>query len=218
MAERTIFFATTNPAKLAQLRWVAQHMNCTAPIHSAVEQFGDAARYQEVGHTETEIAQRGAQAVAARIGVPVLTEDTGFYVAALGGKPGIYAGRFLKANGRQQLLTRLKGESDRRAEIVSAVAYARPDGECILWEHRVPGQIAHAEQWTPGLPDWIAPTPQTSSGGGYNAIFIPCGERRTLAKIPPIEALSWGYREPNFVRFLKIVLRGQVWYNQGNQE
>ena len=63
--------------------------------------------------------------------------------------------------------------------------------------------IAHQERWTRGLPDWIAPTEENVLGGGYNAVFIPCGETRTLAQIPPLEALDRGYREPNFVALLQ---------------
>ena len=133
----------------------------------------------------------------------MLAEDTGLHVVALGGRPGIRAGRYLKAHGRAGLLRELAGREDRRAEIVSAVAYATPDGECCAYEHRVPGQILQQERWTPGLPNWIAPTEESVFGGGYNAVFAPDGETRTLAEIPPLEALDRGYREPNFSALLR---------------
>jgi len=174
-------------------------------VLSARGRFGDEARYEEVGATELEIARCGALDVAARIGVPVLTEDTGLRVGALGGGPGVRAGRYLKAHGRAGLLRELAGCEDRRAAIISAVAYATPNGECMVYEHRVPGQITRQERWTPGLPDWIAPTEKSVYGGGYNAIFVPNGEARTLAEIPPVEALDWGYREPNFVALLRAL-------------
>ena len=203
MPDDTLFFATGNGAKLAQLRWIAAYHGCEVYVLSARECFGEEARYEEVGATEREIARRGALDVAARIGVPVLAEDTGLHVVALGGRPGVRAGRYLKAYGRAGLLRELAGCEDRRAEIVSAVTYATPNGECMVYEHRVPGQITRQERWTSGLPNWIAPTEESVLGGGYNAIFVPDGETRTLAEIPPIEALDWGYREPNFVALLR---------------
>ena len=199
----SLFFATGNRAKLAQLRWLAGHLGCKARIIRAGARFGNAARYEEVGETELEIARAGALTVARRIGVPVMAEDTGLHVAVLGGRPGIRAGRYLKEWGRTGLLRELAACDDRRADIVAAAAYATPDGECTAYEHRVPGKIAREERWTHGLPDWIAPTEETVLGGGYNAVFVPCGETRTLAQIPPLEALDRGYREPNFVTLLQ---------------
>jgi XTP/dITP diphosphohydrolase len=205
MPDDTLFFATGNGAKLAQLRWVAEHLGCDVRVVSARERFGDEARYEEVGATELAIACRGALDVAARIGVPVLAEDTGLHVVALGGRPGVRAGRYLKACGRAGLMGELAGREDRRAAIVSVVAYATANAECMVYEHRVPGRITRQEHWTPGLPNWIAPTEDSVFGGGYNAIFVPDGETRTLAEIPPIEALDWGYREPNFVALLRAL-------------
>ncbi len=43
-------------------------------------------------------------------------------------------------------------------------------------------------------------------GGGYNAIFAAAGETRTLAEIPPDEALRLGYREPLFHAFLSWLI------------
>jgi XTP/dITP diphosphohydrolase len=203
MPERTLYFATGNQAKLAQLRWVADYLGCAVCVCSAHERFGDAAHYEEVGDTEYEIASTGARAVAKRVGVPVVTEDTGLHVVALGGHPGVRAGAYLKTRGRAGLLSELATCGDRRAEIVAVTAYAVPDGTCVTYEHRVHGQISAQDRWAPGMPEWIAPIEGNASGGGYNAIFVPDGEIRTLAEIPPVEALDLGYREPNFTALLR---------------
>jgi XTP/dITP diphosphohydrolase len=203
MPERTLYFATGNRAKLAQLRWVAHYLGCAVCVCSARERFGDAARYDEIGDTEFEIASTGARAVANRIGAPVVTEDTGLHVAALNGRPGVRAGLYLKTRGRAGLLCELATCGDRHAEIVAVTAYAAPDGACVTYEHRVRGQVIDEDRWVPGLPEWIAPTEGNASGGGYNAVFVPDGETRTLAEIPPVEALDLGYREPNFAALLQ---------------
>jgi XTP/dITP diphosphohydrolase len=206
MPDQVLYFATGNGAKLAQLRWITRHLRGDdVRVLSARAHFGGAARYDEVGATECAIARRGALEVAKRLGVAVLTEDTGLHVVALDGCPGIRAGRYLKAHGRAGLLCELEDKDDRRAEIVSAVAYATPEGTCATYEHRVPGRITCRERWTPGLPDWIAPAENNVFGGGYNAVFVPTGEERTLAQIPPHEALGWGYREPNFIALLRAL-------------
>ena len=205
MPDRALHFATGNGAKLAQFRWVARCLGAEVHIVSARGVFGHAACYRETGSTECEIARKGALLVAARVGVPVVAEDTGLHVAALDGQPGIRAGRYLKEAGREGLLRELEGTEGRQAEIVAALAYATPDGSWMEYEHRVVGQIIRHQRWMRGLPDWIAPTMANPYGGGYNCVFLPHGETRTLAEIPPGEALQLGYREPNFVALLRAL-------------
>lgn len=200
---REVLFATGNPAKLAQLADVAMRLGCGLAILSAQARHGDLARYEEIGADTEAIARAGALAVAARIHSPVLAEDTAFYVDALGGEPGVFAGRYLKQHGRAGILAALQGRVDRRAWIVSALAWADPTGRCRTWVQRLEGSVTFQEAWAEGLPGWIAPGPGNSQGGGYNAIFIPQGEARTLAQIPPDEALIKGYREPNFAAMLR---------------
>jgi XTP/dITP diphosphohydrolase len=200
-----LYFATGNRAKLAQFRWVAARLGSNIEIASARAAFGEAAHYQEVGDTEQEIARQGALSVAARTGVPIVAEDTGLHVAALDGRPGIRAGQYLRDAGRVGLLRELTGVADRRAEIVAALAYATPDGDWLEYERRVVGTLIQHQRWTSGLPDWIGPTREDPYGGGYNCIFVPQGEVRTLAEIPPREALDVGYREPNFAALLEAL-------------
>ena len=205
----TLIFATGNPAKLGQLCYVVGHYDFAVTVLPASDLYGDAGRYDELGDTPEEIAAAGAFAVAARIGRPVLTEDTVFTVDALGGRPSLTAGAFLKTHGRTAILQALDGQDDRRASITSAVALAVPGREPLVWSRTIPGRVALRERWTPGLPDWIAPSPEASLGGGYNAIFIPADETRTLAEIPPAEGLEFGYREPLFYRALNHFLSGR---------
>jgi inosine/xanthosine triphosphate pyrophosphatase family protein len=78
------------------------------------------------------------------------------------------------------------------------VAYVEPGEEPVVWSRTIPGTITEEERWTRGLPAWIGPGPEAPLGGGYNAIFVPAHETRTLAQTPPEEGLSAGYREPLF--------------------
>jgi XTP/dITP diphosphohydrolase len=205
-----VLFATTNPAKLAQLRYVAAHHGLGVAVVAAAERWGEAARYEEIGETARAIAAAGAREVAERIGRAVLVEDTTLEVAALGGRPGVTAGAYLKEHGRAGILREMRGETDRRALITSAVAYAGPGEEPVVWSRTIPGAITEEERWTPGLPMWIGPSPEAPLGGGYNAIFVPAGETRTLAQIPAEEGLAAGYREPLFYAALvhMLAIRG----------
>src|SRR4029079_4825688 len=67
-----------------------------------------------------------ASAICAATGLPAVSDDTGLFVDALGGAPGVYAARYAGedatyADNRTKLLDALKGTSDRTANFVSAV-------------------------------------------------------------------------------------------------
>lgn len=203
---RELIFATSNQAKLAQMAFVIATLRAPIRLIAAHERYGDLADYEEVGSTAAAISRHGAQVVAKRLGVPVLAEDTTFHVMALGGEPGIHAGRYLIEHGRIGILKALEGETRRDATIVSAVSWATPEGDTHTWVTALPGQVALTERWMKGLPAWVAPTPDNPLGGGYNAIFIPHGIAYTLAEVPPEDALYLGYREPNFCAAIAFLL------------
>lgn len=208
----TLIFATGNAAKLKQLRYVIAAHEMAVKVVAAADLYGDAGRYKELGASPEDIAAAGARAVAVRIGQPVLTEDSVFEVLALDGQPGLRAGAYLKEHGRDGILNALQGQTERQAFICSAVALGAPGREPLVWSRCIAGRITLEARWRPGLPDWIAPSPETPLGGGYNAIFVPEGENRTLAEIPPAEGLKLGYREPLFYQALKHFLDGRGLY------
>jgi len=95
--------------------------------------------------------------------------------------------------------------ASRKGILGSAVAYAEPHGQNEMrYSNYVEGRIAFEER-AGDFPGWIAPTAEDPFGGGFNAIFIPDGEMRTLAEISPEEALPWSYREKPFLEILKFL-------------
>lgn len=201
-----LIFATGNFAKLAQLVFVIEYRKAPFVAINARQRYGDAAAYKEVGRTPAAIVEQGALTVAERINVPVMTEDTSLYVDALDDQPGLKAGVYLNDNGRAGILKALNGQQNRAARITSAVAWATPQGDVQSWVRHVHGMITKQELWDETLPDWIAPTSDNPMGGGYNAIFVPEGSDKSLAQIPPVSAMLWGYREPNFLALLEFLL------------
>jgi XTP/dITP diphosphohydrolase len=100
----------------------------------------------------------------------VLGEDSGIESAALGGAPGLHSARW--APGRDQadaLLERLEGTADRRARMVTDLVAIAPDGTELGGHGVLDGELA---------------TGRRGQGGfGYDPIFIPDGETRTVAEI-----------------------------------
>ena len=98
----------------------------------------------------------------------VLGEDSGIEVAALGGAPGIASARWA-VDGVAQLLAELDGVDDRRARYVCELVALGPDGE----ERRGTGILEGA----------IATERRGDEGFGYDPIFVPAGEERTVAEL-----------------------------------
>ena len=101
----------------------------------------------------------------------VLAEDSGLSVDALGGRPGVHSARYAPegAPAVAKLLGELEGAEDRRAHYTSELVLIAPDG----FELRGTGM----------LDGRIATEPAGSEGFGYDPIFVPNGEKRTVAEL-----------------------------------
>ena len=101
----------------------------------------------------------------------VLGEDSGIEVEALGGGPGVHSARFARGEPVERLLAELEqveGNGRRARYVCELVALAR-DG--------------HESRGTGVLEGRIADEPRGSEGFGYDPIFVPSGEERTVAEL-----------------------------------
>jgi len=101
----------------------------------------------------------------------VMGEDSGLEVDALGGRPGIGSARYAPqgAPAIAKLLGELESVSDRRARYVSELVAIAPGGEELRGTGVLVGRIA-AE-------------PRGAGGFGYDPVFVPSGEERTVAEL-----------------------------------
>jgi XTP/dITP diphosphohydrolase len=101
----------------------------------------------------------------------VLAEDSGLSVNVLDGRPGIHSARYAPegAPAIAKLLGELEGVENRGAHYVSELVLLAPDGREL--------------RGTGALLGWIATEPRGSEGFGYDPIFVPNGEERTVAEL-----------------------------------
>jgi XTP/dITP diphosphohydrolase len=100
----------------------------------------------------------------------VLGEDSGIECAALDGGPGLYSARFAPGlDQAEALLDRLAGAPDRRARMVTEIVCLSPSGAEFRGHGVLDGELAAARRGTAGF--------------GYDPIFVPAGETRTVAEI-----------------------------------
>jgi XTP/dITP diphosphohydrolase len=98
----------------------------------------------------------------------VLGEDSGIEAEALGGRPGIASARWAD-DGVARLLEELDGVEDRRARYVCELVALSPDGEELRGSGTLEGRVGTERRGDEGF--------------GYDPIFIPEGEQRTVAEL-----------------------------------
>jgi XTP/dITP diphosphohydrolase len=101
----------------------------------------------------------------------VLGEDSGIEVAALDWGPGVFSARFGADDPVGRLLAELSGieGEGRRARYVCELVAISPEGEELRGSGTLEGRIGHE--------------PRGSEGFGYDPVFIPEDETRTVAEL-----------------------------------
>jgi XTP/dITP diphosphohydrolase len=156
--------ASANPGKLRELRRALPGWE--------IEPLEADDYPPETGETYYENARAKARFGREREpGRWVLGEDSGLEVAGLDGAPGITSARFAGGMHVERLLSELGGvEGDgRRARYVCELVALSPEGD----ERRGTGILEGR----------IAEQPSGSEGFGFDPIFIPKGEARTVAEL-----------------------------------
>jgi XTP/dITP diphosphohydrolase len=117
-----------------------------------------------------------ARAVADVLGVPAIADDSGIEVDALDGGPGARSARFAGEGA---------SDADNLAKLIRLVADTEPDARtsryrcvaAIAWSD---GRTMHAEGTCEGT---LITQPRGDRGFGYDPVFVPQGERRTMAEL-----------------------------------
>lgn len=134
----------------------------------------------EDGSTLEENALIKARAALKLSGEWSIADDTGLFVDALNGRPGIYAARYAGvgcsfADNIQKLLGELEGvpPGQRGAAFSCVIALCRPDFEPLLFRGECRGHIALQ--------------PRGEGGFGYDPVFVIDGLNKSFAELTPEE-------------------------------
>jgi len=165
--------ATGNAHKLKELQAMFGSIFDVVSMRDA----GFVDEIEENGATFLENAVLKAEAVAKSTGQLALADDSGLWVDALGGAPGVYSARYAGEHGNDGannalLLKNLKGQENRCAKFVCAMALAGPGQATVALEAYCPGVILHA--------------PRGTDGFGYDPLFL-YETGQTFAEMPAEE-------------------------------
>jgi XTP/dITP diphosphohydrolase len=170
-----LVIATHNPGKLAEMRELLAMYGVGAV---SAGELG-LPEPDETGTSFRANARIKAEAAAHAAGQPAFADDSGLAVDALGGEPGIHSARwagptkdFAGAMARIDALLRERGATapaQRRAQFVSALCVAWPDGHVEEFEATVDGTLV----WPP----------RGAKGFGYDPMFLPDGFAQTFGEM-----------------------------------
>lgn len=180
-------------------------------IHQLIAPFGlDAVSAGDLGLAEPEEtestfegnARLKAMAAAKGSGLPALADDSGLEVAALGGAPGIYSARWAGPGKDFGLAMQRVSEEitarhgwpapgmygiGPRANFISVLCLAWPDGETQIFSGRVDGHLV----WPP----------RGGNGFGYDPMFVADGETMTFGEMEPRQKYAISHRTRAFAKF-----------------
>jgi len=190
---QTVYLASGNEHKVQELRALAAASGLEWRIESAVAVGGMPVVVEDTGTFEGN-ARKKARALFEQVprGAGVLADDSGLCVEALGGLPGVESAYYAGPQGdaaanRVKLLEVLSGVSPERRQAYFACLLLLIDGDGKegVFVGRCEGRIIDEMRG--------------SGGFGYDPIFIPEGELRTLAEMSAVEknaishrARAWG--------------------------
>jgi len=158
-----VTLCSSNPSKLAEMR--------AAFPGWEIELLGATTYPEEDGSTYLDNAR-----IKARFGRSVgpadrwmLADDSGLELGALGGRPGVQTARWADGRHVEQALAALAGAEDRSGRYVAELVLLSPEGREVRGTGVLEGSIARE--------------PAGAGGFGFDPVFVPNGETRTVAEL-----------------------------------
>lgn len=167
---KEIMIATSNAHKVEEFQEMLEPLGIQ--VRSLLD-LEEKVEIEETGTTFAENAMIKALSVHERLGIPVISDDSGLEVDAMDKAPGVYSARFLGYDTpyeekNQYIMDQVKGKT-RTARYVCAIAYVEEDGAGHVFTGVVEGEIAdHA---------------RGEKGFGYDPIFYYPPYGATLAEV-----------------------------------
>ena len=154
-----IYVATNNKGKLKEIKAIFSDFEVLA-----IKDLGFDFDVEEDGKTFSENSYKKAVALYNLTKCPVIADDSGLCVDALGGEPGVYSARYAGEHGNDEdntkkLLNNMKDipKDKRSAKFVCDICYIDENGDAFHAYGECCGEIAYA--------------PKGENGFGYDPVM-----------------------------------------------
>ena len=202
MHNKILVLATLNQGKISEFK----DLLSSFPVEiKSLQDFGPIPPVKEDGETFEENAYKKAHTTAKILGLPVLADDSGLEVQALGGLPGVRSARYAgeEATDKEnnlKLLETMKGIADRKASFKCVISIAVPRGPALTYEEECKGEITHEMKGGHGF--------------GYDPIFYYPPLKKTFAQMSVEEKNRVSHRARATAQLLDEFDRVIVWLEQ----
>ena len=168
-----ITFVTTNPGKFREVSATL------APLGVRLRWLDRA--YPEIQADRLQdVVTFAAGIVARQVRGEFLIDDSGLFVDALGGFPGVYSSYVYRTIGPSGVLTLLRGQRRRSARFETVLLLGRRNSPSRVFHGVCEGSIARA--------------PRGRGGFGFDPIFVPRGSLRTFGEMSLAEKNAVSHR------------------------
>jgi len=151
---------------------------------------------RETGKTFASNSKLKVKFFSKFVNYPVISDDSGLCVKALGNKPGIHSARLAKKKGgffkaMKLILKKLEKKKSRSATFVCNLSYKSSKGKIISVEGKINGKISKKILGKKGF--------------GYDPIFIPNNEKLTFGQMHKFKKIKIDHRFVAFNKLKKII-------------
>ena len=173
IGRRELVVATNNPHKIRELTRLFTGLRLLSPA-----ELGVRFSFEETGASYLDNALGKARHLQAQVRRPVLADDSGLEVPALGGQPGVYSSRYGSTPGGPELtdlercrllLSQAEGLTERSCFFICCMVVAFDEKRFAAAQDIFPGELARA--------------PRGTGGFGYDPIVYIPKAKKTVAEL-----------------------------------
>ena len=181
---KKLVLASKNQGKITELERILSDYATDIKV-LGLKEFPNMPEVIESGNSLTENSLLKAKQISEFTGLPALADDSGLFVDALNGDPGVYSARwaqYLGDDARTRDRLNMEKVLSQLLEIPSGKRSAKFKTSVTFYDAKLDGLVVKKEQ-KGELEGEISKQPFGSNGFGYDPIFVPHGFNKTLAQL-----------------------------------
>ncbi|KAA0210776.1 MAG: RdgB/HAM1 family non-canonical purine NTP pyrophosphatase [Ignavibacteriaceae bacterium] len=190
-----VLIASSNSHKIREIKSLLKKFN--AEVFS-LSDFPSISEIPETGSTLEENALLKAKAYHLSTGMTVIADDTGLFVDALNGNPGVYSARFAGKNATYEINCdkliaelKLRNLDFSNAYFKTVICYLENENNYKFFEGMIEGKVI---------------TQKLGYGGfGYDPVFVPKGFVKTFAELTENEKNEISHRGQAIKKFMSYL-------------
>jgi XTP/dITP diphosphohydrolase len=185
---KSVYLVTHSKKKLEEISEIAQEFNVQLEMPKNYPE-----KFEIQADSVQEVSKFSALTAYEKLKVPLVVDDSGLFVDALKGFPGVYSAYVLVTLGNSGILKLMNGISNRKAYVECCASFCDANG-VKSFNGRVDGTILDSEKGELGF--------------GFDPIFTPDGHNgKSLAELDMTEKNNISHRGKAFKAFFE-------WYSK----